>query len=143
MALTYRIDKNLKKFFIISVLFVVAGCATGEGAGISSLSTPVFFKPLSATLDQNALVTIQAVAAKALIRPNSSVIVVGTAENKGDYSMQGKLLSEQRANAVAAQLEADGIPKSRLQVYGAGAVDAPKGINASQGARRVLISIGH
>ena len=107
-----------------------------------SPSTPVFFKPYSAALDQNALTTIDAVAIAARAHPDMPVIVVGTSENKGDVSALSKALSEQRANAVAAQLEADGVNKSRLQVFGAGAVDTPKGINESQGARRVLISIG-
>lgn len=132
----------MKKLLFISMLTIVSGCATGEGAGMPSPSTPVFFKPLSATLDQNALTTIEAVAVAARAHPDMPVIVVGTSENKGDISALSKALSEQRANAVATQLEADGVSKSRLQVYGAGAVDAPKGINASQGARRVLISIG-
>lgn len=133
----------MKKLLYISALCILSSCATGEKQALPTPSTPVFFKPLSAKLDQNALVTIQAVAIKALVHPYTPVIIVGTTENKGDYSAQSKALSQQRANAVAAQLEADGVAQGRLQIYGAGAVDAPKGINESQGARRVLISIGN
>lgn len=133
----------MKKLLFISTLTVLSGCAIGEKPPAPPQSTPVFFKPFSATLDQNALATIEAVAVAAQAHTDLPVIVVGTTENKGDYSAQSKALSEQRANAVAAQLEADGVQQNRLQVYGAGAVEAPKGINASQGARRVLISIGH
>lgn len=112
-----------------------------QGATSAPPSTPVFFKPNSAVLDQAAQKTITLVAQAAAAKPGAPVTVVGTTEDKGDTGYTNAL-SEQRAQAVAAQLVADGVEKSRLRVYGSGAVDKPHGLNKSQGARRVLISIG-
>lgn len=131
----------MKKLFLISVLSALSGCAMLEGQPKLPPSTPVFFKPQSALLDQAALTTIEAVAEAANAKPNTPVFVVGTSENKGNTALSNAL-SEERAKAVAAQLRADGVTPDRLRVYGAGAVDTPKGLNISQGARRVLISIG-
>lgn len=130
----------MKKAFSISVLSLLCGCAM-QGATSAPPSTPVFFKPNSAVLDQAAQKTITLVAQAAAAKPGAPVTVVGTTEDKGDTGYTNAL-SEQRAQAVAAQLVADGVEKSRLRVYGSGAVDKPHGLNKSQGARRVLISIG-
>ena len=128
----------MKKIIAVCALVALGGCMSSKGI---PPSTPVFFKPQSAVLDQNALTTIAAVAKAANTKPDVPVFVVGTSEHKGDTALSNAL-SERRAQAVAAQLETDGVEKTRLRIYGAGAVDAPKGLNASQGARRVLISIG-
>ena len=131
----------MKKAFIISVLVGLSGCAM-QGPASTPPSTPVFFKPDSAALDQAAQKTIELLAQAAAAKPNAAVTVVGTTEDKGDTGYTNAL-SEQRAQAVAAQLVADGVAKSRLHVYGTGAVDQAHGLNKSQGARRVLISIGN
>lgn len=131
----------MKKIFFAGMLVALSGCAVLEGVPTPPPSTPIFFKPESSALDQGALASIAAVARAANAKPNSPVIVVGTSESKGNTALSNAL-SEKRAQAVAAQLEADGVAQERLRVYGAGAVDVPKGLNVSQGARRVLISIG-
>lgn len=131
----------MKKVIFISILSALSGCAMLERPPTPPPSTPVFFKPQSAKLDQAALTTIEVVAEAANAKPDAPVIVVGTTENKGNTALSNAL-SEQRAKAVAAQLQVDGVRSDRLRIYGAGAVDMPKGLNASQGARRVLISIG-
>lgn len=131
----------MRKLLFVCALSVLSGCAAWDGPTTPPPSTPVFFKPQSSALDQNALTTIASVAGAARARPSAPVFIVGTSENKGS-ALLDKDLSNARAQAVATQLEADGVEKDRLRIYGAGAVDAPKGINASQGARRVLISIG-
>lgn len=133
----------MKKLVAIGLLAALGGCAAWNTPKPPP-STPVFFKPQSAALDQSALTTIEIVAKAASAQPDKPVIIVGTTENKADVtSNQAKALSNARAQAVAAQLVADGVSKDRLHIYGAGAVDAPKGLNAAQGARRVLISIGN
>lgn len=131
----------MKKLFILGLLVTFSGCTSGESAPSTAPSVPVFFKPQSAELDQNALTAIESMAKAAQINQTAPVVIVGTTENKGDTALSNAL-SEKRAQAVAAQLEADGVEKDRLRIYGAGAVDAPKGLNRAQGARRVLISIG-
>lgn len=131
----------MKKLLFVCALSALSGCAIGGSSTATPPSTPVFFKPQSAGLDQNARATIATVADAARAKPDAPVIVVGTTEDKGNPAMSNAL-SQARAQAVAAELEADGVAKNRLRIYGAGAVDAPKGLNISQGARRVLISIG-
>lgn len=131
----------MRKLFFVGTLLALSGCAAFEGVPTPPPSTPIFFKPESASLDQGALASIEAVATAASSRPDAPIFVVGTSESKGNTALSNAL-SEKRAQAVAAQLEADGIARERLRVYGAGAVDMPKGLNISQGARRVLISIG-
>lgn len=132
----------MKKIAVVALLAALGGCTLWNGTPTPPPSTPVFFKPQSAALDQNALSTIALVAKAANTKPDKPVIIVGTSENKGDVALSAAL-SEKRAQTVAAQLEADGVDKNRLRIYGAGAVDIPKGLNAAQGARRVLISIGN
>lgn len=130
----------MKKLFIISALMCLGGCAL-QGHASAPPSTPVFFKPNSAALDSAALKTIALLAHAANARPDAPVTIVGTTEDKGDTG-HNNALSEERAQAVAAQLAADGVAKARLRVYGAGAVDKAHGLNKAEGARRVLISIG-
>lgn len=132
----------MKKIVVIALLATLGGCASWDATPTPPPSTPIFFKPQSVSLDQNALSTIALMAKAANAKPDKPVVIVGTSENKGDAAMS-EALSEKRAQTVAAQLEADGVSKDRLRVYGAGAVDVPKGLNAAQGARRVLISIGN
>lgn len=142
IGLTESREYAVKRIVAIGLLAALGGCASWESAPTPPPSTPIFFKPQSAALDQNALLAISVVAKAANAKPDAPVIVVGTSENKGDTALS-EALSEKRAQTVAVQLEADGVQKDRLRVYGAGAVDMPKGLNAAQGARRVLISIGN
>lgn len=130
----------MRKLIIISLLACLGGCAM-QGQRSAPPSTPVFFKPNSAALDPAALKTIALLAQAANAKPDAPVTVVGTTEDKGDTG-HNNALSEERAQAVAAQLVADGVAKARLRVYGAGAVDEARGLNKAEGARRVLISIG-
>ena len=131
----------MKRIVAIGLLATLGGCTAWESAPTPPPSTPIFFKPQSAELDQNAVLAIAVVAKAANALPDAPVIVVGTSENKGDVALS-EAISEKRAQTVAAQLEADGVDKARMRVYGAGAVDMPKGLNFAQGSRRVLISIG-
>ena len=51
--------------------------------------------------------------------PESSVLIVGHTDSNGD-DMYNQRLSERRANAAAAYLETQGIPRSRTQTSGKG-----------------------
>ncbi len=106
----------------------------------TSPDTPVFFQPFSTSLDAAAISAIASAAAAANQAPDAPVTVVGAADSIGSTDAN-KALSHQRAEVVAAQLEADGVPAARIHAYGIGEAGAPG--NEAQVNRRVLIRIGN
>jgi outer membrane protein OmpA-like peptidoglycan-associated protein len=65
--------------------------------------------------------------------PQSQVVVAGHSDNAGDAG-RNRLLSRQRAGAVAAYLAAHGVDASRLEVQGLGS-DAPVADNSTPEGR--------
>ncbi len=66
--------------------------------------------------------------------PESSLLIVGHTDHMGD-DMYNQRLSERRANAAAAYLEAQGIPRSRIQTSGKGESE-PVASNDSDAGRQ-------
>ncbi len=119
----------------------LGGCALNPFAGPPvpmTPDTPVFFQPLSTSLDQPALDTIAQAAKAAGELPADNVTVVGAADTAGP-TQANAALSKARAQAVAAQLQADGVAPDRIHAFGVGETGAPG--NTTQAARRVLIRI--
>lgn len=131
----------MRKFLIISLLCGVSACALRFGGPPASTSpeTPVFFQPFSASLDPDAISAIASAAAAAAQAPDAPITVTGAADNAGTTAAN-KTLSRERAEAVAAQLEADGVPSTRIHAYGIGEAGRPG--NEAQVNRRALIRIG-
>ncbi len=132
----------MRKFFRLTMLFSVAGCAYlpfGGPPAATSPETPVFFQPFSASLDPDAISAIASAAAAANQAPAAPVIVTGAADSIGTTEAN-KALSRERADAVAAQLETDGVATTRIHAYGIGEAGRPG--NEAQVNRRVLIRVG-
>jgi outer membrane protein OmpA-like peptidoglycan-associated protein len=139
---TKRAGVDMRVFLLFGVLCGVAGCAylpLGGAPAATSPETPVFFQPFSASLDPDAVSAIASAAAAANQAPDAAVTVTGAADSVGTTDAN-KALSRERADAVAAQLEADGVPSARVHAYGIGEAGRPG--NEAQVNRRVLIRIG-
>jgi outer membrane protein OmpA-like peptidoglycan-associated protein len=132
----------MRKFLMISLLCGVSACGAWPFAGpppTTAPVTPVFFQPFSVTLDSAALSAIASAAAAANQRPDAAVMVAGAADSVGSTGAN-KALSRERAQAVAAQLQADGVATGRIHSYGIGEAGRPG--NEAQVNRRALIRIG-
>ncbi len=132
----------MRKILGLGLVLAVGGCAqlnpfSGPPVPMTP-DTPIFFQPLSAALDQPALDTIAQAAKAASELPNDRVTIIGAADSVGP-SQANEALSKARAQAVAAQLEADGVAPSRIHALGVGETGAPG--NTMQAARRALIHI--
>jgi hypothetical protein len=127
---------------LVGTIFALSGCAAlnpfaGPPVPMTP-DTPVFFQPYSSMLDQPATSTIAQVAKAANGLPDDTVTVVGSADKVGTAQVNDAL-STARAQAVAAQLIADGVAASRVHAYGAGATGVPGSL--AQVARRAMIRI--
>jgi outer membrane protein OmpA-like peptidoglycan-associated protein len=132
----------MRKFLVVGSILALGGCAqmnpfAGPPVPMTP-DTPVFFQPHSTALDQPALDTIGQAAKAASELPNDNVTLIGAADSVGN-TQDNEALSKARAQAVAAQLEADGVSPSRVRALGVGETGAPG--NTTQAARRVLIRI--
>jgi outer membrane protein OmpA-like peptidoglycan-associated protein len=139
---------EMKKLLTISVLCGLSGCAQLQNLpfigppAVTSPATPVFFQPLSATLDQPSLTTISSVAKAAAQNPDKPVFVTGAADSVGTNEANDTLATA-RAQAVEAALVADGIPASRIHTRSIGVATSPAAPGMpAQSARRALIQIG-
>jgi len=127
---------------MLGALLGTAGCSmmmTQNPPIPTTPATPVFFQPLSSTLDQPALTTIATAARAANEEPGDKVIVVGAADTNG-ASADNQALSKARAQIVAAQLASDGVDAARIHAYAIGEAGAPP--DTKQASRRALIEIG-
>lgn len=86
---------------------------------IVSLPNDLTFATDSATINPAVQADLRDVAQSLVRYPDSTVRVIGHADSDGsaEYNQD---LSERRANAVADQIQAGGVPYNRLQVLGRG-----------------------
>jgi outer membrane protein OmpA-like peptidoglycan-associated protein len=96
----------------------------------------VFFQERSAQLDTPARRVIAQAAARASAEPAASVEVSGYTDSFGSPQAD-VLLSQKRAQVVAAALVANGVAANRLVRKGQGQTD----VNAGVASRRVVIRI--
>lgn len=119
---------------ILAVVTMVAACAQQA----PNNTFPVFFTENSSTLDDagQTIVTNAAVVARKF--PFLPVTVRGYADKTATPDVAA--LSQARADTVAAQLQADGVPASRITRQAAGVpTESQPGVER----RRVEIDIGN
>ncbi|NRB16607.1 MAG: OmpA family protein [Rhodobacteraceae bacterium] len=86
---------------------------------IVSLPDDLTFASDSSTISASVRSDLQKIANSLLRYPDSSIQVIGHTDSDGDATYnQG--LSVRRANAVADQVQAGGVPYNRVQTYGRG-----------------------
>ena len=134
----------MKKILMISLLSVVAGCASPASMSentVNAPAMPVFFQSFSAALDDSATMSIATAAKAANARPDATVYVTGAADSVGS-PLANEYLSETRAQVVADALVADGVAPGRIRTHAVGITSAPVPVGTpAQSARRVLIQI--
>jgi outer membrane protein OmpA-like peptidoglycan-associated protein len=98
----------------------------------------VYFQERSTQLDAQAHRLVALAATRANEEPAAPIDVIGYTDSAGSPPAD-VLLSQQRAEAVAAALVADGVPANRVVRVGRGQAGGDPGI----ASRRVEISIGN
>jgi outer membrane protein OmpA-like peptidoglycan-associated protein len=131
---------GMKSILRLGAFLAVTGCTVLPGGPPtpSTPATPVFFQPFSAAMDQPALTTIAQAAKLAAEEPDAQITVIGAADPTGSPKANA-YLAKTRAQVVADQLSADGVPPARIRTSSAGPVPTPTG--ATQSGRRVLIEV--
>ncbi len=79
----------------------------------------ILFAVDSASLRPDLRSDLRAVARNLIEYPDSTIVVVGHTDNTGSAAYN-QALSERRANAVASELIANGVPASRVRAVGRG-----------------------
>jgi outer membrane protein OmpA-like peptidoglycan-associated protein len=110
---------------------------------VVTMPQDILFAVDSATLRPDLRRDLQTVAQSLLAYPDTTIFVTGHTDNTGSAAYN-QTLSERRANAVGAELMANGVPARRIVARGAG-LTQPIASNATpQGRaqnRRVEITI--
>ncbi len=114
----------------------------GEGIQVT-FDSGLLFDFDSDQIKPTAAANLQELARSLTKFPNSDLLIVGHTDSKGDdaYNMS---LSQRRANAASAYLQAQGVPASRIRTSGRGETE-PKASNDTDSGmsqnRRVEIAI--
>lgn len=119
---------------LLWLVLVLSACSVFGSSGPPYL---VYFQERSAQLDPPARTLIALAARRAGEEPASPVDVIGYTDSAGSPPAD-VLLSQQRAQAVADALVANGVPAGRLVRTGRGQTGDDPGI----ASRRVEITIG-
>ena len=127
----------MRRFAMMGLLLVLGACATLTPKG-QGQSYVIFFEPFSAALDENAMGSIKAAAAKAQENATIPVTVAGYASPIGSAAAN-KDLAKTRAQVVYDGLINSGVPAARLKRKALGEVDYALDPIES---RRVEISVG-
>ena len=122
----------MKRFFLVCSLVAIAACAQQAPPPPVAANPPpppppppppmtytVYFDYNSAQLTPAAREVVRFAADGYKARPPSSVQVTGYTDPSGSAGYNQRL-SLRRANAVAAELQSDGVPQSALVVNGQG-----------------------
>jgi outer membrane protein OmpA-like peptidoglycan-associated protein len=120
-----------------------APAAEPAPAPTPTLELTIHFSTAGTALSARARAAVDAVAERAAAHPRWTLAVQGHADARGDAA-RNERLSVQRARAVAARLQEDGLPEARLQTKSFGATrpvargDEPEALRRN---RRVEILI--
>lgn len=107
-------------------------------AGVAQSANTVYFDSGSAYLTQDARETIRAAAAAAGQGSGPAIRVAGYADTVGPAAANDRL-SQRRAQAVADELAAQGVPRNRIIVdwYGERSLPVPTGDETPDAQNRV------
>jgi outer membrane protein OmpA-like peptidoglycan-associated protein len=113
--------------------------AIAPAAGVAQSSNTVYFDLGSAYLTADARDTIRAAAVAAGAGDGPAVRVAGHADTVGSASANDRL-SQRRAQAVAEELAAQGVPRNRIVVdwHGERALPVPTADNTPDAQNRVV-----
>ena len=125
----------MRRLSVIALLLAAAGCANLMAPDPNARRFVVFFQPWSADIDGPALQAIQAAADDPKAKGGQRLLVIGYADPTGS-AKANEYLSEARAQQVADQLVADGVPAANIIIQGAGETSYAL---SSQESRRVEI----
>ena len=127
----------------LPLLLSVAACAAlnpsvtpGNGQRF-----PIFFAPVTATLANGADTTVASAAAFARANPSDPITLVAYGAPPGHHYVEPADIDAERAEAVTAQLIADGVDKSRISAVAKGPVQPEVPMSKIE-VRRVDIIIG-
>jgi OmpA-OmpF porin, OOP family len=138
----------MKRFLLVCSLVAIAACAQQPPPPPVAANPPppppppitytVYFDYNSSQLGPAAREVVRFAADGYKARPSSSVQVTGYTDPSGSAGYNQRL-SLRRANAVAAELQSDGVPQSALVVSGQG--ESSKEPTPGQD-RRVDVTVG-
>jgi OmpA-OmpF porin, OOP family len=120
----------MRRFFLVCLLLAVAACAQQAPPPVAANPPPpppppppttltVYFDYNSSQLGPAGREVVRFAADAYKARPPSTVQVTGYTDPSGSAGYNQRL-SLRRANAVAAELQSDGVPQSALMVSGNG-----------------------
>jgi len=103
----------MRRLFLLLGVCLLSGCATFGSQGEAGRKYVVFFTRGSARIGSTAGMVIAHAAQVAARHPDAQVMVAGFAAAHGNLDAD-QALSGQRAEAVAAALQADGVAPARI-----------------------------
>jgi len=124
----------MRRLCAIALLLAVAGCSY-PAPDPNARRFVVFFQQWSAALDDPALAAIQAAVDDYRLQSGERLLVIGFADPTGSRAAND-YLSQLRAQVVADQLFADGVPPANVTIQGRGETRYKL---SSQESRRVEI----
>ncbi|HTI00748.1 MAG TPA: hypothetical protein VL752_07365 [Acidisoma sp.] len=130
----------MRWLFGIPLLLSVAACAlvTPQPTG---KRFPVFFAPMTASVDNGASGVVTAAANFAKSHPSDAITLVAYGAPPGNHYVEPADIDGERASAVTAQLVADGVDKNRIGAIAKGPVQPDVPMSKIE-VRRVDIIVG-
>ena len=124
----------------LPLLLSVAGCAAFDPPPAGQ-RFPVFFAPMTATLDNGAGSVVNSAAQFAAAHPNDPVTLEAYSSPPGHHYVEPADIDADRAAAVTGQLVSDGVAKSRISAIAKGPVQPEVPMSKIE-VRRVDIIVG-
>ena len=124
----------------LPLIFTIAGCAASS-AEPAGQRFPVFFAPMTSTLNNGADGVVAAAAEFANKYPDKKITLEAYAAPPGHHYIEAANIDTMRGAAVTAQLVADGVNGTRISVISEGAVQPMVPMSKIE-VRRVDIIVG-
>jgi outer membrane protein OmpA-like peptidoglycan-associated protein len=131
---------NMRWLLGLSLILSVAACAAVNPPPAGQ-RFPVFFAPVTATLDNGGDSVVAAAAKFANAHPGDPVTLVAYAAPPGHHYVEPADIDTERATSVTEALIADGVDKSRISAVAKGPVQPEVPMSKIE-VRRVDIIVG-